>query len=152
MRKKPSQRLLKSIDRINNILYHLILMVYMIIAICAIFAFRSYAWEAVSAGKEKMKAIYKDMHKAVGLDHNNIPQKEAYNPTNENLRQMHSIAFTDKARKAVTAGSYFIQEAKSEEMQKYTMSLVFWNMIFLLPLYFGLFTSDCNSSLIKTFG
>jgi biopolymer transport protein ExbB/TolQ len=154
--KEPSPRLLKDIDRINNILYHMILIVYMIIAVCAIIAFRPYIWEAVSAGKHKMAAIFRDMHKAVGLGTNHISAETAHTAASaqgySTIDYIKSIATTEKARNLVNSGAKLLKEAKESEMQKYTMGLVFWQQIFLIPLYIGLFSTKCNSELIKTFG
>lgn len=151
--KEPSPRLLKDIDRINNILYHMILIVYMIIAVCAIIAFRPYIWEAVSAGKHKMAAIFGDMYKAVGLSSDHITARTAASADSPSMiKSLKGLATTEKARNLVNAGAKLFKEAKESEMQKYTMGLVFWQQIFLIPLYIGLFSTKCNSELITTFG
>ena len=160
--KQCSTRLCKSIDNINNILYHMIIIIYFIIAIIVLFAFRDKIWNAVHRGRKKLGEIMGDVAKKSGIS----KPSESHNLTNDDI---HKFAYT-AARAASTSQkqqkscpkeelpahvhtlSDFMKSVKSNEMKDYAMSLVWWNMLFLLPVYAGLFTSrNTANSLITTF-
>lgn len=160
--KQCSTRLCKSIDNINNILYHMIIIIYFIIAIIVLFTFRDKIWNAVHRGRKKLGEIMGDIAKKSGIS----KPSESHHLTNDDI---HNFAYTatrvasrsqkqqksfpkDELPAHVHTLSEFMKTVKSNEMKDYAMSLVWWNMLFLLPVYAGLFTSrNTANSLITTF-
>ena len=156
---KCSTRLCKSIDTINNILYHMIIIIYFVIACIVLFAFRDKMWNAVKRGREKMGHITNDILRKTGMKKTkdtheltkNQIQSFTTDATLESMKKKESCPKEELPAHVKSLGD-FMKHVKSNEMKDYAMSLVWWNMLFLLPVYAGLFTSENSSNgLIRMF-
>lgn len=154
---KCSTRLCKSIDTINNILYHMIIIIYFVIACIVLFAFRDKVWNAVKRGRDKMGYIMNDLSRAAGIR----KPDNSHELTNNQIHSLSTHASLESLQKQqsspdlpahVNTMGDFMKHIKSNEMKDYAMSLVWWNMLFLLPVYAGLFISESSANgLIRMF-
>ena len=149
-KKQCTTRLCKSIDNINDILYHMIIIIYFIIAIVVLFAFRDKAIDAVKHGRKKVGEIMGDLARLTGIRKPTNAHQMTTNDVNVHGTMAQNNA-PNEQQSTVKTLSTTMRDLKSAEMKDYAMSLVWWNMLFLLPVYAGLFTSRNTANwLIRT--
>ena len=147
-------RLCKAIDNINDILYHMILIIYFIIAIVVILAFHDKALNAVKKGRVKLGHIMSDIAVKTGLKKPDVAMmttneaqnfsKTAIDIAKQQKQKQHKLPEFLK-----TLNEY-ASHLKTNEMKDYAMSLVFWNQLFLLPVYAGLYISrNTDNAIVK---
>lgn len=152
--KKLDDDLSKAIKEINKILFKTVIVIYFIIAIIALVNFREYWRVAAEKGRDKMNDMIHDVKKVT--NYRSCPK----NPSTQRLKSFTSGVsnFATKLDSKVHVSHYVnsltksIDSIKDEEFMEYTKSLVWWNYLFLLPIYAGLWQYKGDSSLIEMFG
>lgn len=152
---KAKDDLNESIDWINKLLYHMILVIFFFIAIITIWTFRRFWRVAVDKSREKVSALVHDTKKALRMKKSpKIENKSHLKDFSEYAKGLassanHYVPVSDMVKHTTNAIDNFVND---EETTQYVSSLVFWNFLFLIPIYVGLWNSNnCKSEAIQMF-
>lgn len=144
-----------TIDFINRLLYHMILIIFFFIALITLWTFRRYWRVAADKSLHKMNEIVHDTKKALKIKHyppikNKSTLKAFSSYAKSAVNKIDNYVHASDYIKQTTA--HIDQFVDNQQTREYVSSLVWWNFLFLLPIYFGLFNSkNCRSEAITMF-